>query len=143
VQAGQIAMQQASNGKIRDFGQHMVDDHSRANDQLRQLAAQKGIPVPTDLDARMQAQIDQLNKASGAAFDQMYVAGQLADHKEAIDVFQKEINSGQDADLKSFATQTLPTLQHHLDMVEQLPGALAPDTGKPMYNNTGNLSGQK
>ena len=120
VQAGQLAQQRATNDQLRQFGQQMVSDHTAVNNQLNQLAQQKGVTLPTALDADAQSQIDKLNSLHGNDFDDYYITGQVKAHENTIKLFQDEANNGQDSDLKSFANQNLPTLQHHLDMIHNL-----------------------
>jgi putative membrane protein len=118
VQLGQMATQQASSDQVKQFGQMMVTDHTKANNQLQTLASQKGIAIPTDLDSSARADVDKLSKLNGADFDHNYVDMQVTAHKDAIDLFNKEINDGQDADIKAFAAQTMPTLEKHLQAAQ-------------------------
>jgi putative membrane protein len=119
VQLGQLATQNGQSDDVKKFGQRMVDDHSKANDQLKSLASQKGVTLPTDLNAKDKALKDRLSKLSGAQFDRAYIQAMVKDHKEDIAEFQKEANGGKDSDVKNWASQTLPTLQDHLKMAEQ------------------------
>jgi putative membrane protein len=100
----------------------MVDDHGKANDELKKLASQKGITLPTDLDAKHQATYDRLSKLSGADFDRAYMADMVKDHHEDVNEFRKESQSGSDPDVKAWAAKTLPTLEHHLQMAESTNG---------------------
>lgn len=118
VQMGQLATQNGMNQDVKAFGQQMVTDHSKANDQLKSIASQKGVTLPTSLDAKDQATYDRLSKLHGAEFDRAYMSDMVRDHRADIADFQKEANSGSDPDLKKFAADTLPTLQHHLSMAE-------------------------
>lgn len=124
VKLGQLATQKASHADVKQFGQQMVDDHSKANDELKQLASSKGITLPTDLDAKHQAIYDRLSKLDGAAFDRAYVQDMVADHREDVSEFRKESQSGPDSEVKAWAAKTLPTLQHHLQMIESIHGKL-------------------
>jgi putative membrane protein len=119
VQLGQLATEKAQSDDVKKFGQRMVDDHSKANDQLKSLASQKSVTLPTDLNAKDKALKDRLSKLSGAQFDHAYMQAMVKDHKEDIAEFQKEANRGKDSDVKNWASQTLPTLQDHLKMAEQ------------------------
>jgi putative membrane protein len=124
VQLGQLAAQKASDPSVKNFGQHMVDDHSKANSQLMQIASQKGITPPTTLPADKQKDMDKLNGLSGAAFDKAYIDMMVKDHKKDVAEFQKQAKNGKDADLKSFAASTLPTLQDHLKMVQGIQSTM-------------------
>jgi len=102
-----------------------VDDHSKANDKLKAIASQKGIDLPSDIGAKNQALYDRLAKLSGAAVDKTYMQYMASDHKKDVAEFQKEATSGKDADVKSFASSTLPTLQEHLRMAQDVNGKLS------------------
>jgi len=119
VELGRLAQSQGSSADVKQFGTRMVTDHSKANDELMQIASRKGITLPTSLDAKQQATRDKLAKLSGAAFDKAYMDDMVKDHREDVSEFRKESESGQDADVKAFAGKTLPTLEEHLKMAEQ------------------------
>jgi putative membrane protein len=118
VKLGQLAKDHASNSAVKQFGQQMVDDHSKANDELKDLASKKGITLPTDIAAKDQATYDRLSKLNGAEFDRAYMADMVKDHRTDVSEFRRESERGQDSDLKSWAGKTLPTLEHHLQMAE-------------------------
>ena len=118
VQLGQLAVQKAANPDVKSFGQRMVDDHSKANDQLKSLAGQKGVTVPTTLPAAEKKDVAKLSKLSGAAFDRAYMSMMVKDHKKDVSEFAKESKQAKDSDVKSFAQSTLPTLRDHLKMAE-------------------------
>lgn len=118
VELGKLATQKASNADVKAFGQRMVDDHSKANDQLKGIASQQNITLPTDLSAKDKAEQERLSKLSGDAFDRAYINHMVMDHKKDVAEFQKEANSGKDEAIKNFASQTLPTLQDHLKQAQ-------------------------
>ena len=118
VQMGKLAQQKAGSDEVKRFGTRMVDDHSKANDALKQVAANKGISLPGDLDSKHKNKMAQLEKLSGAQFDRAYMDDMVADHKEDVAEFQKQAKSGHDADIKGFASKTLPTLQEHLSLAQ-------------------------
>lgn len=120
VTMGQLAQSQASSDAVKSFGQQMVTDHGTANDELKQLAAQKGVTLPTKVDAKEQHLIAKLKGKKGAAFDHLYVtdAGDK-DHTAAVKLFEHASKS-KDADVKAFADKTLPTIKHHLEMARQI-----------------------
>jgi putative membrane protein len=119
VQLGQLAVQNGASDQVKQFGQRMVDDHSKANDQLKALAAKESITLPTSLNAKDQALVTKLQNMKGDAFDKAYMRDMVKDHEEDIADFQKEASSGSDAGLKTFATKTLPILQEHLRMAKE------------------------
>ena len=114
VELGKLALQKAANDDVKQFGQQMVQEHTQANNELKQLAAQKGITLPKDVGAENKEVKAELSKLSGKAFDQAYINQMVKDHAKTVSLFQREAEQGQDEDLKAWATKTLPTLQEHL-----------------------------
>jgi putative membrane protein len=124
VELGKLATEKAASDEVKKFGQRMVDDHSKANDDLKTLAQNKKITLPADMDPKEKALRDRLSKLSGAAFDRAYMQAMLADHRQDVAEFRKEANSGKDPDVKAFAAKTLPTLEEHLKMAQQTTTAV-------------------
>jgi len=124
VQLGQLAAQKAQSSDVKQFGQRMVDDHTKANDQLKSIASSKGVQLPTDLDRADKREYDRLSKLSGADFDREYMKHMVSDHKKDVSDFRKEAKSGKDNDVKSFASTTVPTLEQHLQMAQQTDAAV-------------------
>lgn len=120
VEAGRIAQQNAQSDRVKGFGSMMERDHSAANQELTSLASRHGITIPTTLPADMQKHLDDMRNMKGKAFDQHYMSMMLSDHKKDIGEFEKESNSGKDADLKSWASKTLPVLRTHLDSAQAI-----------------------
>jgi len=120
VDAGRLATQHAGTDEVKKFGEHMQQDHSKANDELKQIAQNKGIAVADSPDRSHQRLAHRLEKMDGAQFDRTYMRENVKDHKKAVALFQKEANRGKDPDLRAFAQKTLPELQQHLQMAEQL-----------------------
>ncbi len=118
VKLGELAKEHASSSDVKTFGQRMIDDHTKANDELKTVASKKGITLPTDIDAKDQATYDRLSKLNGAAFDRAYMRDMVSDHRTDISEFKKEASSGTDPDLKEFASKTLPTLESHLQLAQ-------------------------
>src|SRR5215213_9032732 len=133
VELGRIAAQQGTSDAVKQFGQRMVDDHSKANEELMSLASTKGMTLPTALDEKHQKEVTKLSSMSGAEFDRAYGKMMLSDHNKDVSEFEKQSNKGTDPDLKAFAAKTLPTLQEHLQMARALPGA---DRGGNMNSNS-------
>lgn len=114
VELGKLAAEKGATDEVKKFGQRMVDDHSKANEQLKQLADSKGVTLPTKLDPNDQATKARLEKLSGQQFDRAYMNDMVKDHSKDVAEFKKESTTAKDTDVKSFASQTLPTLQDHL-----------------------------
>jgi putative membrane protein len=120
VEMGRLAAQKGASDEVRQFGQRMVDDHTRANEELMRVASSKAMTPPTTLDAKHQAAMQKLSAMSGEKFDKEYVKMMVSDHKKDVGEFQKEASGGKDADVKAFASSTLPTLQEHLQMIQRI-----------------------
>ncbi len=135
VELGRVAAQQGMSAEVKQFGQRMVDDHSQANSELTSLASSKGITLPTELDQKHRSEVTKLSGMSGADFDREYTKMMVSDHRKDVSEFEKQSTRGTDADLKAFATKTLPTLQEHLRLAEALPGA---KSGGGNMNGAGN-----
>jgi len=118
VKLGELAKEKASSQAVKDFGQRMVHDHTRINDDLKSLASKKGITLPTSLDSKDQTTYDRLNNLSGTAFDKAYMRDMVSDHRADINEFKREANDGTDPDMKAFATRALPILEEHLKAAE-------------------------
>jgi len=141
VKLGQLAQEKGSNDTVKSFGKRMVDDHSKAGDKLKEVAARQSITLPTDISAKDQATYDGLAKLNGAAFDRAYARDMVKDHQTDVAAFQKEANAGKDDSLKSFAAETLPTLQDHLkqakEMMKTVVGATAAKGTKAQAASSG------
>jgi putative membrane protein len=120
VELGNVAQQNGNNARVKNFGQMMVSDHSKANDELKSLASSKGIALPGSLPANEQKHVDAMKKMNGKSFDTHYMSMMVNDHKTDIGEFEKASKSAKDADLKNWATKTLPTLKTHLDSAQAI-----------------------
>jgi putative membrane protein len=118
VELGQLAAEKGTSDEVKKFGQRMVSDHGKANDELKSLAQQKNITVPTEVDAKDKATHDRLMKMSGAEFDRAYMQYMLNDHRTDVNEFKKESAAGKDPDVKAWAAKTLPTLEEHLKLAQ-------------------------
>jgi putative membrane protein len=118
VQLGKIAQQNAQSDAVKQFGERMVQDHSKANDELKQIAGNKGVQLPASLDSKHQQDVDKLQAKHGTAFDEAYMEHMVQDHQKDIGLFKQETQAGRDADVKGFASHTLPTLQKHLQLAQ-------------------------
>lgn len=120
VELGQLALKQASNEEVKGFAQQMVDDHDKANQELKQLAESKGIQLPTALDESHRKVSERLSKLSGAAFDREYMSEMVKNHQKTISLFERHSKSSSDQELKSWAERKLPTLREHLQMARDI-----------------------
>ncbi len=118
VKLGKLAAGHASSNKIRALGKHMASDHSKANAELLALAEEKRLKLPTLLSEKSTHIYDSLATKKGAEFDQEYAALMVKDHKKVIEEFKEEAAYGKDPELKEWASQKIPVLEHHLQMSE-------------------------
>ena len=125
VEMGRLASSNGSDPNIKMFGQKMVNDHSSANEQLQKAAAKDGLTLPQAPSPKQKEMADKLGKLQGAEFDKEYAHMMVKDHEEDVALFKKEASSGKDATMKAFAQKTLPTLEEHLKMAQQLESGKA------------------
>lgn len=117
---GQLAQDQAAAQGIKDYGQTLTTDHTSDYNQITAVATKANLTVPKGLDAKHDKMIAPFEKLKGAAFDRKFLHEMVAGHTAAIAVYKRESNDAQNADLKAYATQTLPTLEKHLHDAETL-----------------------
>ncbi|HEX2535631.1 MAG TPA: DUF4142 domain-containing protein [Chitinophagaceae bacterium] len=120
VELGRMAGEKAANARVKAFGEMMVRDHSKANDELKTLAASRNIVLPDSLLAEHKEHVEAMRKMTGKAFDNHYMEMMVKDHNEDISNFEKASNNAADADLKAFATKTLPVLRMHRDSAQAI-----------------------
>jgi putative membrane protein len=130
VKLGQLAEDKGTSDQVKAFGKRMVDDHSKAGDNLKAAATQSSITLPDGISAKDQALYDRLSKLSGTEFDQAYAKAMLHDHMHDIAAFRSESNNGKDANLKQFASTTLPTLQSHMKDARAMATAVGVQPGE-------------
>jgi len=119
IESSRVALEKAQSDEVREFAQKMVDDHTKAGEEMTQAAAGDGVnDVPKSLDAAHEQMLTQLEQASADQFDSQYVQMQLAAHQQAVALFSSYAE--QQGTLADFAEKTLPTLQEHLEQVQQL-----------------------
>lgn len=119
VALGKLAVNQAENEAVKNFGQRMVTDHSKANEELKKLAASEEVSVPTKMEKKATELQQRLAKLSGAAFDRTYMKEMLEDHKKELAAFERQAEQGDDPDVKKWAAQTLPTLKEHFRIAQE------------------------
>ena len=122
VEMGNLALQKAENADVKAFAQRMVTDHTKSNEELQQLATAKGLTLPAQLDGEHKAGVDHLNSLSGKEFDKAYMQHMVADHDKAVSHFTAGSTNVADADIKAYATKTLPVLQEHATLAKTVAG---------------------
>ncbi|TWF42686.1 putative membrane protein [Chitinophaga polysaccharea] len=124
VAMGKLAQEKASNARVKAFGAMMVTDHTKAGDQLKELAGKKNIALPAELSTQEKNHLDDLGKKSGKDFDKSYIDMMVDDHDKDVKEFEKASSDLTDPDLKTWATSTLPTLKVHQDSARVIQKAL-------------------
>src|SRR3954452_16077776 len=124
VELGNLAQQNAQSDDVKQFGARMVHDHTAANQQLMPILQAKDIQAPTQLDATHRRTMDKLSKMRGAEFDRAYMHEMVEDHDKDVKKFRQQAQHGSDADLKTFAQNTLPVLEQHQKMAHDISKSL-------------------
>lgn len=120
IQAAQMALQKSQNPQVKQFAQRVINDHTKATNELKDLAAKNNVTLPTSISDDQKETANDLSQLSGKEFDQEYMDAQVEAHQDAVDLFQNEIDNGKEADVKAFAQKTLPTLKSHLEMAKSI-----------------------
>jgi putative membrane protein len=120
IRIAQLASTNAVEQPCKDYAQQMITDHTKLNDQVIQLAANKNVTIPTGLDKTHTGEVRRLSKITGIAFDKSFARRAVGDHEAAIVLFRGEIAHGSDPDVVAFAKDTLPILRQHLMMAQSL-----------------------
>ena len=134
VQLGKLAMDKGQSMEVKQFARKMVEDHSKANTELKQIAQKKNMEVPAKLDAKHQMVYDKLVKLTGADFDKEYMRAMAEDHDDTVKLFKEQSETGQNPELKAFAMKTLPVIEKHDDMahMDQSQMGAQPVTSPPL-----------
>lgn len=133
VKMGELAEKNGSDKAVKEFGKRMVTDHTNAGNELKAIAEKKHITLPRMMGDKNQKHYDDLSRKTGADFDKAYMDMMVSDHKSDIGDFEVEVKNGKDPELKEWASKTLPTLRHHLDMAQKTNEKVAktkPTAGK-------------
>jgi putative membrane protein len=125
VRLGQYASANAASDAVKKFGEEMVGDHTKANDQLHTLTTQQPLEIPKAMSSEDQQTLDRLEKLHGAQFDKAYIEQMVQDHEKDVAAFEKEVSDGSDTIVRAFAERTLPILRHHLEMAKGLNESLS------------------
>jgi putative membrane protein len=124
VRLGRLALTNSNSAKVKQFGQMMIDDHSKAGEELQNLARSKNISLPSALSNKCQKKYDDLAGKKGEDFDKAYSKLMVKDHEDDVDKFKKEGEKGVDADIKSWAAAKVTTLEHHLQAAREMDEAV-------------------
>jgi putative membrane protein len=126
VKLGELAERNSASSEVKEFGAHMVKDHTRLNKELGSAATSIGLTVPTDLSEDQKAEYTKLSKLSGKSFDKEYIDLMVKDHTEDLAAFQKAESTAQDPKLKMAISSAIPVIQEHLNMAKSDAAKLGP-----------------
>lgn len=150
IEAGKLALTKTQNDKVKTFAQKMVDDHTKAHEDLKKVAEAKGVALPTQPDSKHQKMAKKLSGLSGEEFDREYMAqGGVADHKKVHRMLERAESRTKDAELKELVSKTEPVVGEHLTMAQQIhsekggekTAASPKDRAKMAPNASGSSSG--
>jgi putative membrane protein len=119
IESSRLAAQQG-NAQTKIYADQMISDHSKTSSELRSLAGAVGAEMPSAMRPAHERKLAQLKVLKGAAFDKQYFDDQVLIHNEAVSLFQRYAKGGDNDALKTWAGKTEPTLEHHLQMAENL-----------------------
>ena len=118
VKLGELAQTNGAAASVKDFGMMMTKEHGMANSEFEKIAEKFNISLPTTLSNESQKMYDKLAGLKGKDFDKEYVNGMVDGHEDTLDLLKKEAENGKNADMKAFATKTIPTVEHHLEIIK-------------------------
>lgn len=140
VQGARLALSKSTSPEVKTYAQMLVDDHTRANTQLEQLAKSKGVKLPTEPSLMHKGKLQMLKMSKGADFDKRFAEEMGVEaHRKVIELFRDEVANGRDPQIKSFAQETLPKLEHHLELAQQLQN----EADKQVQDKDNRRSGDK
>ena len=122
VMLGELAKNQATSPDVKKFGERMIADHTKANEQLMAAAKAANIAVPGGLPEEKMKHMEHFKALKGAEFDQAYTKHMVENHEKAVKLFTNASQNLKDPGLKDFATKTLPVIKEHLEMARKLGG---------------------
>lgn len=120
IENGKLALEKGESSQVRAFAQTMIDDHTKSNQELAEIATRKNLEVADGPTLMASAKKMILNLRDGESFDEAYANNQVKAHEQTIELYRKQVREGKDADLKSFAEKSLPQLEEHLKMAREL-----------------------
>src|ERR1051325_9564503 len=120
VELGKIAAKTAQRDDVKQFGEQMVSDHGKANDNLKSVASKLQVPIPDKLGSKNQSTVDKMSKMTGTSFDNAYIPAMVSDHEKDIAEFEKARSQVTSEELKKFIDETVPVMKHHLEMAKKM-----------------------
>jgi putative membrane protein len=135
VEMGKLAVKNAKDKEVKNFAQMMVDDHTKANNELKKIATKQNITVPTSIGEENNMMLNDLKKKTGAEFDKAYIKHMVDGHKKMLDLFEKASTELKDAELKNYAATNVKTLQMHYDKATAIEAKLNATSSSKMNNS--------
>jgi putative membrane protein len=129
VVLGQLAVQKASSDQVKQYGAHMIQDHQKASEELRQLATREGTLLPSQLSIEHQQIQQKLSQLSGKDFDKAYISFMVEDHMKDLGEFQQGARTLQDPQVRQWTQGTLPILKAHLDKAKAIAAMIGVNAG--------------
>ncbi len=123
VAAGKLAQQQGQSAEVKEIGNTLVEDHTKANEELKQIASQEGIDLPADASSKHQNALAKLEQEPAEDFDRSFLRQQEKMHRQALSRFEKAAERSENQAIQQFAAKTVPSLREHLDAIEQASAA--------------------
>lgn len=138
IEAGRIAQGKTQNEQVRNFAQQMIDDHTKALQDLQQLAQAKGVTLPAETDSKHKKMAQRLSALSGDEFDRRYIAQSgVGDHKKTHSLLQRIESRAADPDIKALAGKLIPVVDQHLNTVQQLSASAGRGAGSTSSGTSG------
>lgn len=142
IELARVAVRQTTNEKVRTFAQRLIDDHTKMNKEVTELARNKGLDLGDQPPQEARSDVNRLGNINGADFDRQYIKEMVLDHEKDADAFDREARTGEDPSVRSLASRSLPTIREHLRMAKDLDTNMnAPQIGQPRYNPAHNTPG--
>lgn len=120
VMAGELAKTKATSQQVKDLADQVVTDHTMVTSELKSLAMENNMTVPEKISDKLQKKYDDLNEEKAEDFDKDYLKDVVREHKDEIDLFEKQAEKGEMESIKSWAAEKIPTLQNHLEKAEMV-----------------------
>ena len=138
IEAGRIAQGKTQNEQVRNYAQQMIDDHTKALQELQQLAQAKGMTLPAETDSKHKKMAQKLSALSGDEFDRRYIAQSgVSDHKKTHSLLQRIESRAADPDIKALAGKMMPVVEQHLNTVQQLSASAGQGAGSTSSGTSG------
>jgi len=142
IETAKLAQSKSQNDQVKTYAQKMIDDHTKAQQELEQLAQAKGVTLPKEPDKKHQAAMKKMEALSGDKFDKQYMAqGGVKDHRDTHKLLTKAQKSATDPDLKAMVTKMTPVVDQHLNMAQEMQSGKGASSGSSGSSSDASKSG--